>query len=73
MTSKLFMAALTIGILVGPTLSAEARSHKHHKHHSSMASDKSMKSNAAAPKGDAAGQGTVGPGTNNNNPPSNTK
>ena len=74
MKSKLFIAGLAIGMLVGTTLSADAKSHKHHKHHSSsMATDKSMKSNAATSKGDATGQGTVGPGTNNNNPPSGTK
>jgi hypothetical protein len=73
MKSKLFIAALAIGMLAGTTLSADARSHKHHKHHSSMATEKSMKSDGAASKGDATGQGTVGPGTTNNNSPSGTK
>ena len=72
MKSKLFIAALTIGMLAGTTLSADARSHRHHKHHSSMGT-KSMNANPAASKGDATGQGTVGPGTNNNNSPSGAK
>jgi hypothetical protein len=66
MKAKLFVVLCVTAALAGTTFSADAKAHKHHKH-SSMTTGSNMKPMTPAPnKGDATGQGTVGPGSNDN-------
>lgn len=65
MKGKLAVAALVIAGLAASPFAATAKSHKHRKHtmsSSSMTTGANMKRTPS----DATGQGTVGPGGNNN-------